>query len=105
MNRVTQESITDRIKSIRFTRLAGETTTICSIDIINGFTVHGESACVDPANFDQGIGEQMAYKDAFSKIWQLEGYLLAEKIWQRGPVGDTIVWDGITAVHDGESPA
>jgi hypothetical protein len=45
----------------------------------NGFSVRGESACVDPRNFNMEIGQQLAYRDAFSKMWQLEGYLLAEK--------------------------
>ena len=38
----------------------------------------GESSCVDPANFNEGVGQEIAYTNAFDKIWQLEGYLLME---------------------------
>lgn len=80
-NKVTVESITDRIAGIRFTRLDGETTTICSIKMVNGFVSHGTSNCADPKNFDQGVGERMAYKEAFNKLWELEGYLLMEQLY------------------------
>jgi hypothetical protein len=54
------------------------TTTVCCITLINGYTVIGESACVSPVNFDEGIGREIAYKKARDKIWALEGYLLAQ---------------------------
>lgn len=81
-NRVTVESITDRIAGIRFTRLSDQTTTICSIMMVNGFVVHGFSNCVDPTNFDANIGEREAYKLAFAQLWDLEGYLMKEKMYQ-----------------------
>ena len=48
--------------------------------MVNGFGVRGESACVDPRNFDEAIGRSIAYENAFDKLWQLEGYLLAERL-------------------------
>ena len=81
-NRVTAESISARIVGVRFTRLNNETTTICSMTMVNGYVVHGLSNCVDPANFDEGVGERVAYKDAFEKLWALEGYLLKELIYR-----------------------
>lgn len=38
--------------------------------------VTGESNVIDPANYDADIGRSMSYKDAFGKIWQLEGYAM-----------------------------
>jgi hypothetical protein len=32
--------------------------------------------------YNQALGEKYAYEDAVNKIWQLEGYLLAEKRYQ-----------------------
>jgi hypothetical protein len=49
----------------------------------NGYTINGHSACVDPAKYNQALGEKYAYEDAINKAWPLEGYLLAEEIYQR----------------------
>ena len=59
----------------------GGTTTICQLTLENGFTVTGESACVDPDNFDKTIGESIAYENARNKIWVLEGYLLKQALF------------------------
>ncbi|MEK4273122.1 Gp49 family protein [Paenibacillus sp. FSL R7-0026] len=42
----------------------------------NGFTVVGESACVDPSNYDETIGANIAKARIENKIWELEGYKL-----------------------------
>ncbi|OTG80803.1 hypothetical protein B9T31_16015 [Acinetobacter sp. ANC 4558] len=55
--------------------------TICILTLENGFTVTGESACASPENFDKIIGQKIAYENARNKIWQLEGYLLKEKLY------------------------
>ena len=56
--------------------------TICILTLENGFTVTGESACASPENFDKLLGQKIAYENARNKIWQLEGYLLKEKLYQ-----------------------
>lgn len=57
-----------------------DTLTFCVIVLENGFTVTGESACASPENFDAEIGRKIAYENARNKIWQLEGYLLKDKL-------------------------
>ena len=56
--------------------------TFCVIVLKNGFTVTGESACVSPDNFDAEIGKKIAYQNAREKIWELEGYLLKQKLYE-----------------------
>lgn len=56
--------------------------TFCVLVLKNGFTVTGESACVSPENFNAEIGQKVAYENAREKIWQLEGYLLKQKLYQ-----------------------
>ena len=56
--------------------------TFCVIVLKNGFTVTGESACASPENFNAKIGQKVAYGNAREKIWELEGYLLKEKLYQ-----------------------
>lgn len=59
----------------------GTTLTVCCLKLKNGFTVTGESASVSTANFDAELGRKIARSKARDKIWQLEGYALAERLW------------------------
>lgn len=59
-------------------------TTICQITLKNGFTVRGESSCVDISNFNKAIGEKIAWENALDKIWQLEGYRLQQRRYEAG---------------------
>lgn len=52
----------------------GDTGIQCVITLRNGYTVTGESSCIDPAIFDQSIGETIAYENAFDKLWAILGY-------------------------------
>jgi hypothetical protein len=76
--RVTKEYMESRIKDKKFTRL-GETLTHCRIILDNNYSVTGESACVNVANYNQEIGEKIAFDNAFRQLWPLFGFLLAEK--------------------------
>lgn len=76
--RVTKEYMESRIASTDFSTLPKATVTICNITLDNGYSVRGESACVDPANFNREIGEKIAHDNAFNKLWPLFGFLLAE---------------------------
>ena len=87
-NRVTEEQIEAKIKDKKFTVLEDGKTTICNLYLENGFTVRGESACVDPANFDKKLGEEIAYENAKDKIWLLEGYLLQQKLYEEPEKAD-----------------
>ena len=87
-NRVTEEQIEAKIKDKKFTVLEDGRTTICNLYLENGFTVRGESACVDPANFDKELGEKIAYENAKDKIWLLEGYLLQQKLYEEPEKAD-----------------
>jgi hypothetical protein len=77
--KVTKKGIEARIYSTQYHLLPDTSVTICNLILDNGFSVRGESACVDHLNYDRAIGEELAYKNAFNKIWELEGYLLAER--------------------------
>lgn len=94
--RLTPDYIDSKIKAIRY--LTGDVEpayidddykgcgapqlTICVLSLENGFTVTGESACASPENFDRIIGQKIAYENAREKIWELEGYLLKQKLYQ-----------------------
>jgi Phage protein (N4 Gp49/phage Sf6 gene 66) family len=46
----------------------------------NGFVAIGHSTPASPENFKSDVGEALAYENAFRSLWQLEGYLLCEKL-------------------------
>ena len=80
--RVTVDSIKQVVNKEHYHRFQGTTLTICVFELKNGFTVTGESACVDPKNFDVILGQKIAYDNAFNKIWALEGYLLQNQLFE-----------------------
>ena len=73
MSSVTNQTIDNRIDTVIYHRLPGTTVTICQIKMVNGFVVLGESACVNPADYDQEEGESIAHENAREKLWSLEG--------------------------------
>lgn len=54
--------------------------TFCVLILRNGFTVTGQSACVDHNNFDADIGKKIARNNAIDNVWPLMGYALKQKI-------------------------
>ncbi len=82
-NKVTKEYIESKIKGVTFTLLPNKRTTVAQITLENGFTVEGQSACVSLENYNKELGEQIAFDNAFEKVWELEGYLLAQELFKK----------------------
>lgn len=82
MNKVTEELIDSIIKNKTFTLLPSGKVLVCELTLVNGFTVRGDAAVVCKENFNLEIGEKISYENARDKIWQLEGYLLQQKIYE-----------------------
>lgn len=82
-NKVTLESLHALADSghTEYNHLAG-TLTHCTITLPCGFQVTGESACIDPGNYDEALGREIARKKAINALWPLEGYLLANDIYR-----------------------
>jgi hypothetical protein len=57
--------------------------TICVLQLQNGFTVTGESACASAENFDAELERKIARQNAESKIWPLMGYELKQRLSQK----------------------
>lgn len=77
--RVTQEYIESRIAKTTFaTYPFAKHITVCQLELDNGYSVRGESACVNPENYDEQIGQRIAFNKAFDQLWPLFGFLLAE---------------------------
>ena len=77
--KLTKEFLEGEIGNVEYVRI-GEKTTHCTIVTKSGFTFTGESACVDPNNFDRELGEKFAYEQAFEKMWMPYGFWLHQAL-------------------------
>ena len=82
--RVSMDSIEMKIADEAYHVFEGSQLTVCCLTLENGFTVTGESACASPENYDAELGMKIARDKAKGKIWQLEGYLLKQRLHEVG---------------------
>ena len=80
--RLTPEHIDNTIYSEQYYVFPGTALTVCALTLTNGFNVIGESAAASLDNFNEEIGRKIARENARDKIWQLEGYLLKQSLYQ-----------------------
>lgn len=106
VNTVTQEQIDNIIAQSSFEvfHRVHEKQCLVVAKLPNGFTVVGESACVDPNNYDEQIGYDLAVKHIKNRLWELEGYALQNKLY--GQEIDSLVRDIMkpktVTLHEGE---
>ncbi|GJJ80705.1 hypothetical protein PcPA57_14250 [Pasteurella canis] len=83
MNKLTKEYLDSLVEKMEYVHQG--LLTICTITLRNGFQLVGTSACICADNFNSEIGESVAKENAFDRLWELEGYLLKQRIYeQRG---------------------
>lgn len=80
--RLTPGLIDATITAEAFHVFPGTTLTVCALTLRNGFIVTGTSAAASPENFDEAIGRDIARRNARERIWELEGYLLRQRLSQ-----------------------
>lgn len=56
--------------------------TVVSAKLPNGFVITESSACVSPENYSQDMGVDICIDKIVDKIWELEGYLLQETLYE-----------------------
>ena len=69
---ITKEYIESLIENKKF--VLDWTFTICIVSLKNWFKVIWTSALVKQEDFDKELGEQIAYEEAFEKLYELEAY-------------------------------
>ncbi|PGE75597.1 Gp49 family protein [Bacillus toyonensis] len=76
-NKITQDDINNILEKTHWTveEFHGKCTVVVA-KLSNGFILTESSACVDPANYDVGIGAEICKERITNKIWELEGYRL-----------------------------
>ena len=80
--RLTPELIDSTIVEEGYHHFEDTTVVVCCLRLKNGYTVVGDSACVSDKNFDLELGMKIARDNARNKIWQLEGYLLKDRMFK-----------------------
>ncbi|QGH72780.1 MAG: hypothetical protein [Podoviridae sp. ctLUJ1] len=84
--RVLPQHIMDKIDTIEMVThftLTGKVQRSVVINMINGFGVTGEpSVSVTVENDREEIGTQIALRNAVDRIWQLEGYLKCQELYE-----------------------
>lgn len=89
-NKLTVSNIFAKIRGETYIVLPDGRTTLCILTLENGFTIKGLSACVDASNFDITIGRRFSHEDAVRQIWPLEGYLLAQRLYEGNEWTDSV---------------
>ncbi len=80
-NRVTKEEIDNLIEHVDYHVFDGTTVTTCLIWLKNGAKVIGVNyGRILPEEQNWEMGKQEAYKDAYNKIWELEGYVVRQNL-------------------------
>jgi predicted kinase len=72
IEKVTMDFIEKSVVKTRY--VYDDTLTIAIVTLSNGFKVTGESACMNPADYDRKLGKKLALDRALNKVWALEGY-------------------------------
>lgn len=78
MKSITKEFLESEIIDVSYNRLNG-TITHCAITVKSGFVFTGESACVSAENFNEELGKEIAYDNAFDKMWLPYGFWLKQQ--------------------------
>ena len=75
------EAMVDDFISCHDTMTVGNKTTVVRATLRNGFEIIESSGCVDDANYDLGVGEQVCLKKIKTKVWEYLGFLL-QSAWR-----------------------
>ncbi len=78
-NFVTKEAVDDAIVSADFHHFPGTTVTVCCLTLRNGFTLVGQAACVNPDNFEEELGRQLAQDDARQQVFRFLAFRMLDE--------------------------
>ena len=82
-NVVTKEKIDLIVSQTKFdVTTVFDKCTVVTAKLPNGFVITESSACVDPSNYDKELGFEICKEKIINKIWELEGYLLQDKLYE-----------------------
>ncbi|MDJ0905409.1 MAG: Gp49 family protein [Woeseiaceae bacterium] len=77
-NFVTTEAVEAAITGAQFHHFPESTVTVCLLELANGFTIVGQSACVNPDNFDAALGRELAQEDAKQQVYRFLAFRMMD---------------------------
>lgn len=81
--RLTLENIEDTIVGQHYYAVPNTTVTHCTLTLRNGAKVVGHNyGAINPAAQDWELGRKEARAMAVEKVWELEGYLRIQRLWE-----------------------
>lgn len=79
---VTDETIERLLSKAKFeSKKMGTKTCVMVCTLPDGFEICESSACVDPKNYNQELGEKYCRERIKNRLWELEGYLLQHSLY------------------------
>lgn len=78
---LTQDFVKSQIRNVTFNRF-GETGIQCVLTLNNGYTVTGESGCIDPTLFNRSVGETIAYEKALDELYGILSYVEKQRWYE-----------------------
>ena len=78
-NFVTTEAVGQSILAEQYHHFVGSTVTVCCLTLRNGFTIVGQSACVNPENFDSQLGRVLALDDAKQQVFTFLAFRMLDE--------------------------
>ena len=72
---ISHDTVESKIESTTYHRFPKTQLTIAILKLKSGFVVTGESNCVDPQDFNEQVGRDLAYDNAIDKIYTYEAYM------------------------------
>lgn len=79
-NFVTTEAVNDAIAATDYHHFEESTVTVCLVYLRNGFTIVGQSACVNPDNFDKALGQELAFEDAKQQVYRFLAFRMLDTV-------------------------
>jgi len=102
--KITSDHVRKKISHSQYHRFKGTTVTVCCITLNNGHTVVGHSACADPDEFDINAGQEIAFQNAFDKVFELEAYMLSENLNNSRTSAQRLFNERSSIVSDRDAP-
>ena len=82
-NRVTASEIDSLIQKVDYHVFPNSTVTVCLLSLKNGTKVIGINyGRIIFEEQDWEMGRRESYKDAYNKVWELEGYLVRQGLFE-----------------------
>ena len=81
--RITKEYIDKIVEKTEFNvTTVFDKCTVVVAKLPNGFVITENSACIDKKNYNRNLGYEICREKIINKIWELEGYLLQETLYE-----------------------